>query len=351
MNLLKEMQPKAWHLLYLVCVEAASQNLATFPALGEDRLEFLRAVHHTFALREYCRLGKKSFLKFMKSELLLLDAPEDEISQVLYDLYNLKICQHSANVMDHGCTGDQMDRASALEIVRFVIQQAKRMNIRDVLKSPIFPTGLFRSLSGMNVLNSMAVKSEFATVAGGKWFFLVGYIHLAKYTTQKRTGPDDSDDLDIAERFLKLDLEFDVEDWETWYRLAQTYDAKIEESVAWNTDKINNPVSDLVSLQRQAIHCYEMAESLAVRNAGDSPEADNVLSELHADFANRLYSSSRAPFDMKVFSLEGHEKYFNRVDLGTFKQQPCTEIKDHVVWKIASKLYRQALAFNPDAWV
>ena len=387
MNLLREMQPKAWHLLYLVCLESASQSLAMFPALKEDRLEMLRAIHNAFALRDYCRLGRKSFLKFMKSELLLLDAPEDEISQVLYDLYNLKICQHGSSVLDHGCTGDQMDRASALEIVRFVIQQAKRMNIKDVLKSdlkiaaekmqavigsprgsstaqsfnrkmiashlksPIFPTTLYRSLSGMNVLNSMAVKSEFATVAGNKWFFLVGHIHLTKYTSQKRTSPDDSDDLDIAERFLKLDLEFDVEDWETWYRLAQTYDAKIEESVAWNTDKINNPISDLVSLQRQAIHCYEMAESLAVRNADDSPEADIMLSELHADFANRLYSSSRAPFNMKVFDLKGYERFVNRAEVGTFKQQASTEVKDHVVWKIASKLYRQALAFTPDAWV
>ena len=386
MTFLRDMQPKMWQLIYILCREAATQE-RTGSAATEDRLEYLRAVHNAFGLREYCRIGRKAFLKFMKSELIVLNAPEEEISQVLYDLYNLKICQNSSTLLDHGCTGDQIDRTSALEIVPFVITQASRMNIKDVLKSdlkaaaermqavigtprgssvhqafnrrtvlkyiqaPIIPANLLKSLRGLTELGTMPVSMDYATVARQRWFFLNGHIHLAKYRSQKRLSPDTSDDLDIAERFLKLDLDFNTESWETWYRLAQTYDAKIEEDVTWNCELINDSASDLVMMQKQAIHCYEMALSTAMRHADESFETASRLSELHADFATRIYSSSRAPFSMEPFSLEGFQRYVNRADVGTFKQRPCSPLSLQLAWKIASELYRKALLDKPDAWL
>ena len=386
MTLLRDMQPKIWQLMYILCREAAAQDPSGSAAI-EERLEYLRAVHNAFGLREYCRIGRKAFLKFMKSELIVLDAPEEEISQVLYDLYNLKICQNGLSLLDHGCTGDQIDRTSALEIVPFVITQASRMNIKDVLKSdlkaaaermqavigtprgssahqafnrrtilkyiqgPIIPVNLLKSLRGLNELGTMPVSMDYATVARQRWFFLNGHIHLAKYRAQKRLSPDTSDDLDIAEKFLKLDLDFNTESWETWYRLAQTYDAKIEEDVTWNCELINDPSSDLVMTQKQAVHCYEMALSTAIRHADDSFETASRLSELHADFATRIYSSSRAPFNMGPFSLEGHQRYVNRAGVGTFKQRPCSPLSPQLAWKMASELYRKALLDKPDAWL
>ena len=387
MTFLREMQPKIWQLLYLLCLEATNQHPQAFSTAAEDRLKFLRAVHNVFGLREYCRLGRKAFLKSMKSELIYLDAPEDEISQVLYDLYGLKICQNSSNLLDHGCTGDQIDRASALEIVPFVIAQADGMNVKDVLKSdlkvatekmqavigtprgssthqtfnrktvvnfikaPVITMSLIKSLRGLTELSMMPVSTEFATVARQKWFFLIGHVHLAKYRSQKRLSQDTSDDLDTAEKFLKLALEFNTESWETWYRLAQTYDAKIEELVAWKCESINDPGSDLVIVQKQGIHCYEMAVSTAMRLADESFETASRLSELYADFATRIYSSSRAPFNMEPFSLEGHQRYGNRAGVGTFKQRPSTPLQTHTAWKIASELYRKALSDKPDSWM
>ena len=387
MTFLREMQPKVWQFLYLVCVDAATQYREVFPALSEDRLEYLRAIHNAFGMREYCRLGRKNLLKFMKTELIQLDAPENEVSQVLHDLYNLKICQNGTNIVDHGCTGDQIDRASALEIVPFVIVQTDRMNIKDVLKSdvkvatekmqavigiprgsstqqafnkrvvlnhlksPIVPANLFKALRGLAELNSVRVDTEYATVAKKGWFFLIGHINLTKYRSQKRVGPDNSDDLDDAEKFLRLDLEFNMDNWETWYRLAQTFDAKIEESVTWDAGEINDSESELISHQRFAIHCYEMAMSLALRYASTTFETASKISDLYSDFATRIYSSSRAPFNMEAFSLKSYERFMNRADIGTFKQQPYTEIKHHVAWKLASELYRMALAGKSDSWI
>lgn len=386
MSFLREMQPRVWQLLYLICVDAALQNGEAFPNLKEDRLEYLRAIHNAFGLREYCRLGRKCFLKFLKTELIQLDAQEDEISQVLYDLYNLKICQNSASILEHGCTGDQIDRASALEIVPFVIGQANRMNAKDVLKSDlkiatekmqavigtprgsalhqafnkrtisnhlkslVLPLQLFKSLRGLVELTSMPVNTEYATVARRRWFFLMGDVNLARYKSQKRVTPDNSDDLENADKFLKLDLEFNTDSWETWYRLAQTYDARIEEDVTWDAIKINDPASDLVSMQKQAIHCYEMAVSLALRYGDESFGTANRISELYSDFAMRIYSSSREPFNMKAFSLEGYERYFNRDTEGTFKRRACKEVDERTAWKVAAELYRKALLDKPHSW-
>ena len=387
MNFLRDMQPKMWHFLYLVCVDAATQYHELFPTLKEDRLEYLRAIHNAFGMREYCRLGRKSLLKFIKSELIELDASEDDISQVLYDLYNLKFCQNNAAHADHGCTGDQIDRSSALEIVAFVITQTDRMNIKDVLKSdlkvatekmqavigiprgsstqqafnkkiilnylkaPIVPVNFFKALRGLVELINVPVTSEYATVAKKGWFFLIGHINLAKYRSQKRVTPDNSDDLDDAEKFLRLDLEFNSERWETWYRLAQTYDAKIEESVTWDAEDINNPTSELVSLQKFAIHCYAMAMSMSIRYADGNFETAGRLSDLYTDFATRIYSSSRAPFNMEAFSLNGHERFMNQIGVGTFKKQPFTALQNHDAWTLAMKLSRMALEDKPTYWV
>lgn len=390
MNYLREMQPKIWMLLYFLVREAAAQDSKSFPTLTEDLVEYLTAVHNGFGTREYCNLGKKAFLKFAKTELLRLNAPgatEAELAQLLYDLYGLKVCQTNTTLDDHGCEADQIDRSTAIEIVEFVMRQARQMNIKDLLrsdlkiatekmqavigiprsssihqtfnrrlslallKSPINPLNLYRSLRGIGGLTIMPVDTEYATITRKKWFFLLGSIILAKYRTQKRTGPESSNTLDEAATLLKLDLDFDSEDWETWYRLAQTYDAKIEEDVTWNADKINNADAELVTLQRYAIHCYTMAVAAAVRNADESFETANKLSELYTDFGNRIYASSREPFSMRAFSLKDFERFGNSSGRGTYKRQPFMELREPAAWKFASQLFGQALVDKPEHWV
>ena len=390
MNFLREMQPKLWMLLYLLLLEAASQDPKSFPTLKEDFVEYLTATHNIFRLRDYCRLGKKSFLKFMKTQLLRLGvsgASESEMSQVIYDLYGLKVCPNSSDLQDHGCVGDQIDRSSALEIIDFVMTQTKKLNIRDLLKSdlkiatekmqaiigtprasslqqafnrriamsffksPINPLNLYRALRGIGGLTGMPIDTEYAMVARKRWFFLLGYILLTRYRSQKRVSPDTSDDLDNAVVFFKLDIDFDVENWETWYRLAQTYDAKIEEDTTWNADKINDPKSDLVAMQRCSIHCYTMAVAGAVRRADDSFETASKLSDLYTDFGNRIYASSRKPFSMKVFTLRDYERFCNGVERGTYKSPPFRELSAPAAWTFAARLFRQAIVDKPDYWM
>ena len=390
MNFMREIQPKLWVLLYLLLREAASQDPKSFTTLDEDLVEYLTATHSAFSSRDFCRVGKKSFLKFMKTELLRLHVPaisESEMSQVLYDLYGLKVCQNSSDLNEHGCTGDQIDRSSALEIIDFVMTQARKFNIRDLLKSdlkiaiekiqaivgtprassvhqafnrriaisffksPINPVNLYRSLRGIGGLTGMPINTEYAVVARKGWFFQLGYILLMKYKTQKRLTPDTSDDLDNAVTFLKLDLDFNAENWETWYRLAQTFDAKIDEDTTWNADKINDSKSDLVAMQKHSIHCYTMAVAGAVRHADNSFETASKLSDLYTDFGNRIYASSRAPFSMKVFSLHDHTKFFNGAARGTYENPPFRELTEPAAWTFAAHLFRLAIVDKPDYWM
>ena len=387
---LREIQPKLWMLLYLLSHEAASQDPKSFPTLKEDLAEYLTATHNTFGMRDYCRLCKKSFLKFSKTELLRLDilaSLESEMPQVIYDLYGLKVCQNSSDLQDHGCTGDQIDRPSALEIIDFVMIQARKLNIRDLLKSdiklatekmqavigiprvssvqqsfnrrtaisffksPINPLNLYSALRGIGGLTSMPIHTEYAMIAKKKWFFLLGHMLLARYRSQKRVSPDTSDDLDNAVVFFKLHIDFDAEKWETWYRLAQTYDAKIEENTTWNAEKINDPKSDLVAMQRYSIHCYSMAVAGAVRHADDSFDTISKLSDLYTDFGNRIYASSRAPFSMKVFSLHDYERFCNGATRGTYKSPPFREMTAPAAWTFAAHLFRLATVDKPNYWM
>ena len=389
MNFLREVQPKVWVLFYFVVRELLLQNPMSFPNLNQSLLSLLSATHGSFAARDYCKLGKKAFVKFEKSELLSLGAAhdaEDELAQVLFDLYGLKLCPTS-QYDEHGSTADPLDRPTALDIVEFVMLQARRLNIKDLLKSdikvatekmqavigiprasslhqsfnrrlilaylrsPINPLNLYRSLKGLGGLSGMPVTTDFAAVADQRWFFLLGHILLARHRSQKRTSPDTSNDLDDAIMYMKLDLDFDTENWETWYRLGQAYDSKIEEDTTWNADKINDEKSDLVSLQRQTIQCYTMALAVAVRNADDSFETAGKVTDLYTDFGNRIYASSRAPFSMQVFGLQDYERFCNGMDRGTYKREPFRPLKEPAAWTFASELFRLALADRPDEWV
>ena len=388
LNFLRELLPKVWILFYSLAKEMLSQNREAFTKPVEERRKLLGMIHQSFGAREYCKLGKKSLLKFMKSEMLNLGAAEDaeeELAQILYDLYGFKLCPET-KPEEHGCTADPLDRPTALGIIHFVVLQARKMNVKDLLKSdiktatekmqpiigspknasihqafnkkiiegylrsPINPMSLYRSPKGIGGLTGMPVVADYAAVANERWYFLLGHICLAKYRCQKRTSPDTSDDLEDAIKYLKVDLQFDTENWEAWYRLGQTYDSTIEENTTWNADEINDPKSDLISLQRQAINCYTMAVALAVRNAGDSLVTASKVTELYTDFGNRIYASSRAPFSMQVFSLQDYERFCNDMTRGTYKREPFPPMQQSSTWAFASKLFRRALENRPGDW-
>ena len=385
----RHMLARTWTLQYVLLKEAVTQAPELFETPNEDLADYLKIVHHAFGLRCYCKDSNKVFLRLTKAELFRLQPLEDwetDVGQVLFDLYGLKICPTYIGCQDHGCPPETLSRQTAIDIMGFVMVQANRMNIKDLLKSelrltiekmhnalkgrretspmkfnrhlfnkylrsPINPVFMYRALRGIGDLSGASVNNEDSVIARKGWYFLQGHIALAKYRLQKRTSQGPIDDLDNASAFFKQDIEFDMEKWETWYRLGQVYDAKIEEDTTWNAEKINNHIEDLNALQRNAIHCYTMATAVATRSADVSFETLSKIADLYADFGTRIYSSSREPFSMGAFSLQNYARHFNGATVGMYKNRPFRDLRLYPAWKFASVLFRRALVHKPQDWM
>lgn len=392
-NKLRDMLVRIWIIQYSLFKEAYEQNphLSTEPE--QDFLEYLNSLHHALGLRGFCKVSDRLFPIFMKKELMQLKGPESsDISmvQLIYDLYGLKVCLNPAYLEDHGCPAAPLECETAIQIIDLVMNQARKMNIKDIskselklvidkmqqaiaspkntttivlnrriisafLKSPINPVDLYRSLRGIGSLNGAAA-SNFSTIdysiVGDKgWYLLIGHIALAKFRSQKRLFPGSFDDLEIANTFFRLDLELGLEKWETWYRLAQVFDAMIEEATTWTAEKLNSKMSELASLQRNAIHCYTMAVAAAIRIEDASCESADKICELYADFACRIYASSREPFSMEAFALQDFTKPYNGETRGMYKGHPFRTMTVYSAWKFASVLFQRALGHKSGSWM
>jgi hypothetical protein len=385
---LRDMQIRCWVLQYTLLRECMSQEKTLFDTPADDRAHFLRSVHNAVGVRSGCKYAEKVLLKLMKSELLNMESEEyyeSDICQVLFDLHGLKFSVHDGTV-DHGCPPERIDRSTASLMVDFVMMQVNRMSIKDLskselkstidkvqqaigltkhaswsfnrrvlsayLKSPINPPQLFRAVQGVSDLSFMHVPTESAKIAKKGWYFLLGYASLTKFRSQKRLNPVPTNDLDDAITYFRQDLEHDTDRWETWYRLAQAYDSKLEEDITWSAEKINNNSSELVVLQRNAIHCYAMAVASAIRTADVNPKSRAILSDLYTDFGIRLYASSREPLSMGPFSLADFTRHFSDLEnQHMYKGKPFREMKLYWVWTLASRLFRRAMFDKPNYWM
>lgn len=385
----RDMLIRVWTLQYTLLKEAVTQNMPLSDNPGEALLDYLKLVHHAFGLRGYCKHSNKVFLRFMKAELLRLDHSgnsENDVAQLVLDLYGLKICPTLANLADHACPSAPLDRDTAIEILDLVMVQINRINLKDLfkselkptidkmqqaikdpkpiaatsfnrrlisnfLKSPINPMDLYRSLQGLGDLCGSTVNNESSVIADKGWYFLLGHLALTKFRSAKRSSAGPTDDLDLAKDFFKQDLELGVEKWETWFRLAQVYDAKIEEDTAWTAEKLNGNMEGLILLQRNAIHCYTMALAIATRNADATFDTTSKISELYTDFATRIYASSREPFSMKAFSLGDFPKHYNGEKKGMYKDRPFRDLQLYSAWKFAATLLRRASVHKSQSWM
>lgn len=386
---LREMQIRSWSLQYTMVKEGMSQNRELFPDMDKDQADFLATVHYAFGLRKYCKISNKIFLKMMKVEMLRfkhINKWEDYIGQVLFDLYGIRLGVETYLVEDHGCPNEALDRRTVLNIAPEVISLANKMSMKDLLKHELRPTiekmqqavgaakntpqmqhnlrnyteylktsirplHMYQALKGQVQVDSLPVVSQESPLANKGWYFLLGMIALTKFRSQKRLGPGaQTDDLRVGATFLRLQLQFTSDHWETWYRLAQCFDYELEEEILWSAEKINNNRAELVKLQRNAIHCYIMALSTAVRNADDTFETAAKLSEMYQDFGMRIYSSSREPFNMEVFWLDEFEKHMSGA-AGMYKKPLHQELSRFKAWKYASALFRRALVEKPDNWM
>ena len=386
---LREMQVRAWALQYTMVKEAMTQNRELFVAPEKDLADFLAVVHYCLGLRKCCKSSNKIFLKMMKVEMIRLkqvDKWEDYLGQVLYDLYGLRLGVGTYLLEEHGCPAEVLDRRTVLNIAEQVIVLANRMplkdllkhelratiermqtaigpakatpqmlhnlrNITDFLRTSLHPLQMYRAFRGEVYVDAVSVVTPDSGLADKGWYFLLGMIALTKFRSQKRLGPGgQTDDMRVAATFLRLQLQYNADHWETWYRLAQCFDYELEDEVMWTADKINNHRSDLVRVQRGAIHCYVMALSTAVRTADDSPESIAKLAELYHDFGMRIYASSREPFNMEAFYMDEFDRHMSGVG-GMYKKPLHEELTRWNAWKYSAALFRQALALRPDNWM
>jgi hypothetical protein len=388
-NKLKEMQIRTWALQYTMIKEAMSQNAEIFHTPDNDLADYLALVHYTFGMRKFCKASNKIFLKMMKVEMIRLkhvDKWEDYLGQVLYDLYGIRLGVGTYLLEEHGCPTEPLDRRTVMSIAEQVITLAKRMPMKDLLKhelrptiekmqtavghskptpqmtynlrnytqylrSSIRPLDLYKAWHGQVQLDSLPINTPETPLADKKWYFLHGMITLAKFRSQKRLGPGaQQDDLRISASFFRLQLQFDSDHWETWYRMAQCFDFELEEEVMWSADKVNNHRPDLVRLQRNAIHCYVMALSSAIRYADDTFATAEKLSEMYFEFGMRIYASSREPFGMEAFWVDDFEKHMSGA-AGMYKKVLHDELTRYRAWKYAAKLFRESLRDRPSHWM
>ena len=384
----REMQMRLWTLQYTLLKEAMGQDQDLFPNATDELADYLRSVHSAMGIRQYCRYSNKIFLKVEKAALLTTRTEEDysvEVAQVLFDLHQLRFTPGIGDA-DHGCTSEPLDRKTAAQMVDVVMLQAGRMNIKDLiksemkgtidkiqqtigvpksspnlshnkktitafLKSPINPRELYRSIRGIGDLPTRPVQSEAARIADRGWYFLLGHSALTRFKSTKRVNPTPTDELDIAAALFRQDLEHGIDKWETWYRLAQVYDAKIEDDLLWTADKINNHRQELATVQRNAIHAYSMAAAVAMRTVDDHHETAQKISEMYAEFASRLYASSREPLTMDAFKSDLHPKFYSGgVNQQIYKSMPFAGMRPFAVWNLASYLLRRALIHKPKSW-
>lgn len=392
---LDDIQMRLWTLQYYMLREGISQNITEFPTPSEDLFEFLRHVHHATGIRGFCHQSARQFLRLAKDEILRLDdiidanSRDTEFCQVLHDLYGLKLFIEPLDCQENSSIPDTLDKKAAFNLLPFVMSQAAKVDLKDLpktkqelratiekvhaalgrpkqhdditfnrktittyFKSPIHPTTLFNCLKGIGSLVTRAIPEDEAVAASKGWFFLMGNIALSKFRSQKRMTQGPTEDLNYAQAFFLQDLEYSIDRWETWYRLAQAYDTQLEEAISWNADKMNSNSIELANLQRGAINCYAMAVACVAREASVSLRDQANIAQMYTEFADRIYASSREPFSMEAFQTRDGERRFVNVPglSGAQRDIPFVSLQPYTAWKFAGTLYKRAIKNNPDKW-
>jgi hypothetical protein len=386
-----ELQIQIWMILYSLLKEGIDQNKEAFTTAVEDRFDFLRCLHRNLGLRSICDGLNRKFVRMIKDEFFQMthvEGYDQEQAQVLYDLYGLNCFMNpSYELIEHHCTHDAfLDKAVALQAVDLLLVQANKLPIKDLVKhslkdtiekvhgalsrkkpteailhnreiyraylrSNIRPVELYGCLKGDNVeLMHKPVPESDAVLASKGWYFLMGHIALTRFRTTKKPGGSPQEDVDIAIAFFMQDLEYSMLNWQTWFRLAQAYDTKIDENVMWSADKMNNEMSTLVPLQRAAIHCYTMATSLAKQSADATPQTAEKLTELYYDFGMRIYNSSRGPLSMRAFAVEETERFKSTED-GVVRGGSFKPLRPYTAWKLAKALFTRTLERRSGQWM
>lgn len=181
----------------------------------------------------------------------------------------------------------------------------------------------------------------------------MGHIHLSVIRDRgiKNRGQVKGDDLDQALKYFKATLICDPENWEAWFRFAQTYGQQVDEDLSWSADMMNNHKEDLVKKERRCILSFIMAIAASVRSKDNSEDTMKKRANMYYEFAYRIYTSSRAPMNMETWHMDGFVRHFSAIQgQGMYKQVAHKEVTPTVALRVAVYLLEKALAHDSENW-
>ncbi|KAK9369185.1 hypothetical protein V1509DRAFT_621383 [Lipomyces kononenkoae] len=383
----REMLIQCWCLVYICFRKKLSEN-AGDKERDEKLFHVLSLLHEELGTREYCALSGGIFLRLLQGELLKFVSTntENELLQCIHCRFGLTLGNESFFPYDHKSNPISFDKQNALELVEFIMSMAlrKRQNqglprsdmktildkfcevigvprrdntaiyynqsvIDNYLSQGLNPLLLHQSLKGQQSLSTVRVQSDYARVAFIGLYFLQGQIYLTQYRSRKRTMAGRTEDLDYAIRYFKHDLVCNTNRFESWYGLAQTYDAQAEDDMTWSAEKLNSDYKKTIATtQRKAILCYSLATSLYLRHDAIDPP-DSILATFWTDFGFELYSSTRLPIDMEAYRIDEFERHFSGTT-GMYTKPSHSQTRSSTALKLALNMFQIAIKKSPKEW-
>lgn len=233
-----------------------------------------------------------AFLRLMFDELLKFDNREydGELLQVIHCRFHLTLCQDQWYFFEHKTVAEPLDKATALRLVDFIMGQASRKKILQLtksdlktgleklvevlgvpkqnnmrvahntgqievyLKSTLDPLKLFGCFKGRVDISTVEILGEFKEISSKGIYVLLGKVALYPLRYTKRVGALRGDEFDTAVNFFLQDLICSPNNWETWYRLAQTFEIQMDEAQMWSAEHMNTKRDELVILERVNDH-------------------------------------------------------------------------------------------------
>ncbi|KAI9893447.1 MAG: Histone transcription regulator 3 [Vezdaea aestivalis] len=393
-QVLRDMSIRCWTMLFILLKDAMGQQKDVIPDPTLDLINFVRGLHYSYGLRAFCHGARRVFLQYAEFQLLQFEQSEErdaELAQIFRDLYGIGLTSPNFALTDHGCKAETLKMNTALKMMPFVLQLVRKGSMKDgvrpefravldrmqqvigapkatnamthnlriysaYLKTQINPMKIFGCLKGQGDISWIRISGPATYVANQDWYFISGYAALSKFRSQKRTSATPTDDISIANTFFRIDLQYGMDKWETWYRQAQAYDTLVEEDVSWSAEKLNGTRRDIKENQRLAIHCYTRAVACAIRNAkkdrednDETRETDMKVSKMFTDFGFRIYASATPPLSMEVFDLQSHVRPHSGSH-GLYNKPIYHQMTKFQAFAFAAALFRRALVDMPDYW-
>jgi hypothetical protein len=94
-----------------------------------------------------------------------------------------------------------------------------------------------------------------------------------------------------------------------------------------------------------------MMAASASMDADDNHDIHETLSQMWADFGNRIYSAARMPMKGQSFETDDFPRHFSGMDNeGLYTRQIHTPVSADMAFRFAKVLYERALVHGDSNW-